>query len=603
MSFHGHAAPSGAEDGGAEAFNRRDGAVQGARSVPRTPGQTQEGSGVKRQPSRKMTVTPKRTVPRRHASLYNAISELDAACDGGSSTVAKQDEDRSMYSYIYPQAAKIVKQNASNNKVNSPMMRHMIVEELTLEEELKDLDSALKRKKHPAGTTTGAAASTDGDLRRRLLADTKREVELFRRTLLKVGYTEAELSPSKQVRVAVLKTPGGQEVLLGVDRHDLKQLSSSTPLFPSTNSEALDEGSPKSQRKMSYFHAGVGSPISIKAKPSPKKEEKVEQECSMDQGNASLSTATDSLGWRGHQKSMVPGSTTERPRATLKTDVVKFMQRRATLGVATPTGIVKNATRTSGELASEKIASAIYQHEPKHILDPQSARAVEANMFRHENDRGNSQRNNRRDKDVEVMRRVSLFQSHAIATAIAENPLTPLSTVNATAPKKSAPVNRHKSILRRGSVASKPGRRVSLVSTAVAVTQRRTPEANRSNEKLERSRHNDSEQVVKDRTIENMRQRGKSFRKSIFEILDESRGADEQKLSVLDENEEDDLEGSKDPHAEQDTVLATHPVSGITKADELVRRMTFVPPPPPRSHRSRHIQRQQQLLWTSVFVE
>jgi len=122
---------------------------------------------------------------------------------------------------------------------------------------------------------------------------------------------------------------------------------------------------------------------------------------------------------------------------------------------------------------------------------------------------------------------------------------------------------------------------VSLVSTAVAVTQRRTPEANRSNEKLERSRHNDSEQVVKDRTIENMRQRGKSFRKSIFEILDESRGADEQKLSVLDENEEDDLEGSKDPHAEQDTVLATHPVSGITKADELVRRMTFVPPPPP----------------------
>ena len=63
------------------------------------------------------------------------------------------DLETSIYSLVYPQALQAVKQNISKGKINSPVLKKIISEELTLKEELK----ALRNKS--ASTTTNHSVS------------------------------------------------------------------------------------------------------------------------------------------------------------------------------------------------------------------------------------------------------------------------------------------------------------------------------------------------------------------------------------------------------------------------------------------------------------
>ena len=338
-------------------------------------------------------------VPRRR-SLYAAISKLDEICTAASTpekgsgarsfnktALGSTDLDTSMYSLVYPEALRTVKQNISKGKINSPVLRKIIVEELTLKEELKALDSALERnRKGGQKRTTAEKTALGGNTlvpeatKSYLLSETKREVELFHQTLLKVGYTRADLGTTareKKVKAVSKRISWDSNQPGKLAAGKIKNNHSKTP----TDRESF---------------SSQGGKSAVKKSPTAG-------------GKMLLSTNQE-------------GQAKEKRWAKLPRKSSKMPS------------VMKLAVRAAEKRQGSVLASAVYRGARKSTVGPYSARQVSAPMVKTLNKNTNSERGAEKpgsksdsaagspglpkkvDKDVEKMKRISMYQSVAIAS-------------------------------------------------------------------------------------------------------------------------------------------------------------------------------------------
>ena len=207
----------------------------------------------------------------RKRSLYNAILNLDGVCDAASVRedhtenryinrykCSNAELETSIYSFVYPAALRTVKKDISKGKISSPVLKKIIVEELTLKDELKALDSVLEKNKKMKGrkvrknnehsaekgeskSIAKGESTADGtpDVAY-LLSETKRELEQFHQTLLKVGYTNRDLEDIGKRRhgasqKAILDTKGSVKHKLSTEKKKAANHTSTKRISPKAN--------------------------------------------------------------------------------------------------------------------------------------------------------------------------------------------------------------------------------------------------------------------------------------------------------------------------------------------------------------------------------